>query len=114
MNNPGAQSAAGGRKLSPAVQQGVDESTARASCARVDGHASGLIHNEDVSILVEDFEGNVFRLSGKRGTRTDLDFDHLARTDAMRGRSSAPVHERKALLGHPLHARPPALPAPDA
>ena len=67
-----------------AMEQRVDESAAARACARVNDHAGGLVHHDEIRVFVEDFDGDFFGSGGERRAGEDFDFDDFTGSKAMR------------------------------
>jgi hypothetical protein len=102
VNDAGAIGCASGGELAFAmVEEGGSEGSGGATCTGVDVHSGSLVDDEDVIVLVKDFEGQIFggyiAWSGSRNADGDGDFGWKKISGANRfSREGDPI------LLHPL------------
>jgi hypothetical protein len=102
VNDAGAIGCASGGELAFAmVEEGSSEGSGGATCTGVDVHSGSLVDDEDVIVLVKDFEGQIFggyiAWSGSRNADGDGDFGWKKISGANRfSREGDPI------LLHPL------------
>jgi hypothetical protein len=79
-----------------ATEEGVDQGAARGAGTGVHGHASRLVHGNNVGVFVEDVEGNGFGFGAQRRAWLDLDLYALAAAETVRAFGWARIHEHQA------------------
>jgi hypothetical protein len=71
----------------------------------VDDHSGGFVYHDEVLVLIEKFERQVFRLGYGRGAGKDFDFHGFAGGDSVRGFCGAAVDADSAFADELLDAR---------
>lgn len=105
VNDPGTQSVCSLGQLLPPPKQRVDQRPASNPRAGMNRHASGLIHCDDVFILIKQIERNRFRLSPPRWARFDVYVNPLPASDSLRRFTRPPIDEHQPRLNQFLDPR---------
>ena len=69
-------------------------------------HSSGLVHHNEVFVLVKDFDRNVFGRGFERRPRRGFDLDAFSTGYAMRALGRGVIHPHQALIDQLLDACP--------
>lgn len=104
MDDARAQGVAALRERLAAAKKRVDECAARVPCSGVDGHASGLVDDDEIVIFVKDFEWDGFGFGFERCARLGLNSDAFAALEFLAGFGGLAVDPDEAGIDEFLHA----------
>src|SRR4051812_34595062 len=93
VNNSGTKVAVDRRQSAEMMQKRVHQSSRMMARAGVNHHSGGLIHDDDVRILIKDLERQFFWFGAKRRRRRGRHRDSFAAFDGIRGSASFAIHQ---------------------
>lgn len=106
VNNAGAERMTAGREFPAVGQQCVDESMRRIADCGMDDETRGLVHDNQLTVFVKDFERDVLGFESGLLWRRKNRLDDVARLDRMVRLDPLPVKGDEALVNEPLNVGP--------
>jgi hypothetical protein len=86
-------------------QEALDERAALVPRRRMDDHSGGLVHDEEMLVLVRDPQRQLLCLEGRRGRRGRLELEGLPAAQPVALGTDGAVDADAALAQQPLGAR---------
>ena len=105
VHDAGSQLAADAAEILDAMQQRIDQRARVVPGGRVHDHAGRFVHDDQIRILVDDRQRDVFGDGGRRRRLGNVDGDAIAGLDGQIGFRGAPGHRDLPLLDQPLNLR---------
>src|SRR5678816_2913962 len=106
MHDAGSQFAADSAEIRDVVQESVDERSRRMTRTWVNDHSWRLVDDDDVRILVKDFQRRRFGLDGGRHRLRQIYDDSIAGMHRKIGANVAPTHTHSSVSNELLDLRP--------
>lgn len=104
MDDAWPQGVAALRERLATTEKCVDERAKRVSCSCVDGHAGGLVDDDEVVVFVKNVEGNGFGFCSERCARLRLNGDAFAAFELLAGLGGLAVDEHECGVNEFLNA----------
>ena len=106
MHDAGSQFAADSAEIRDVVQESVDERSRRMTRTWVNDHSWRLVDDDDVRVLMKDFQRRRFGLDGGRHRLRQIYDDSIAGMHRKIGANVAPTHTHSSVSNELLDLRP--------